>query len=208
MNQIKKIFSPRKVNVTIITRNNRAIDCEIISSEKSPEINMFRFISSVLKKENKNSNVEENNIQNISVRSDLIGDYSPKDNLLGYKAEMFLKRILRSKEEELTQYLVDRYNLARFSYYLQPRFMKKYKRYLIDTDAKQYILEKYGEKQSLMDIVVFRVTDLPAKECLRLKEDFEETNNYKKLAAEVVGNYLTELRLILPVYDTKKKENL
>jgi len=143
----------------------------------------------------------------MKVRSDVIGEMEGTDKLIGYKAEMWLKKVLKENEEFLVKYLCEKYDLVESTYYLLDEYKTKYKKYLQDREARIHILEKYGTKQTLLEVVCSRVTDLSAQDCLRIKEKFESGCSLKKLVDLITVNYASELKLILQ-NDTKKKENV
>lgn len=157
--------------------------------------------------------MDEIKVDSIRVRSDLIGDFEKTDKLKGYAAECFLKKLLKSHEQEVLDYLQEKWGFAPYIQYLPNIYVKKYKKYLRDKEARQYIYEKYAEKQSTVDILCGRLTDLDAAECIKLKEKYESEQFLSdrpadyKLIDRILTNYEAELRLLVP-NDISKVRNM
>ena len=136
----------------------------------------------------------------LTFRTDLIGDLGRSNKIQGFKAEALLKRIIVEHRHNLKRYLYKRYRLHANVYILHENYKEKYKKYLKDKEARKYILEKYADKISIVDILCGRITDLCAKDCIELLEYYESNEDIYLLIDKIMSNYKTELKSLF-VYD-------
>lgn len=159
----------------------------VIAIKNTKKSKSFVFIKNIIAK------MEESVLSGFTTNY-IIGECEPNDKLRGFKAESFLKRVLRENDAPITTYLMQKYNIAPFKYQLPNTLQEKYRRFLADKDARQHILDKYAEKLSVVDMLCFRLVDLDAKGCIKLLEDFKQNQNVTSLVDNIVADYKNELK--------------
>lgn len=157
--------------------------------------------------------MDEFQLNSIKVRTDLVGDYDKRDSLKGFKAECFLKKVLKQNEEIVLE-RCKHWGLAPFIQYLANNYVVKYAKYLKDKEARQHIYEKYAEKQSTVDILCGHLSDLSAEECLKLEKELhlfekamDSNDSVISLVDTIISNNLEKLKAIIPD-DTNKVRNM
>ena len=138
----------------------------------------------------------------LSFRNDLIGDYERSDKMKGYKAESFLKKVIVENKHIIKQHLYKKYHIHANVYFLNETHKEKYKRYLKDSESKKYILEKYAEKMSVIEVICGRITDLPSQDCISLLENYETNRDPIELIDKIMRNYKSDLKSLF-VYDNE-----
>ena len=136
----------------------------------------------------------------LTFRTDLIGDLGRSDQIKGYKAESLLKRMIEKNKHIIKQHLYKKYNIYANVYFLHEIYKEKYKRYLKDPESRKYILEKYADKMSVIEVLCGRITDLCAQDCIDLLEFYEIDENPIKVIDKIMINYKSELKSLF-VYD-------
>ena len=136
----------------------------------------------------------------LTFRTDLIGDLGRSDQIKGYKAESILKRMIVKNKHIIKKHLYLKHNIHANVYFLHEVYKEKYKRYLKDLESRKYILEKYADKMSVIEVICGRITDLSAQDCISLLEFYESKNNPIAVIDKIMINYKSELKSLF-VYD-------